>query len=67
MGAVFSVLQTQERSEELSILPTVTQLVMWQGQILKQTLLALKAVYMVPKTERLYFRNTFWEKSYYER
>lgn len=64
---VIPVLQTQGGSEELRILPKVTQLVMWQGQILKLNLLALKAVYTVPKTERICFRNTFWEKSYYQR
>lgn len=46
---VTPVLQTQRRSKELSILPKVTQLVPWYGQILKPNLLALRAVYIVPK------------------
>lgn len=61
------VLQTQRGSEELGILPKDTQLVTWQGQILKPNLLALKAVYAVPKQNESVSEIHFREKSYYQR
>lgn len=62
MVTVIPVLQTERGSEELGMLPKVTHLVTWQGQILKLNLLVLKAVYTVPKqkesvSERHFGRN----------